>query len=364
MKKIFFITPTDIIGASSRYRVYQYLPYIKDEFDYEIYPFMSNDDYERFKNGKKALLIFRVPLLYLKRIKFLFICHKNDVLFIHRDICPFGPMIMEKLLKLKGCKLIIDLDDAVYCSETAEISNKGNKFLYKLKYGKRFDIAIRNANTVICGNKYIKEHSLPLNNNCVIVPTVIDTKMIKCTKKWNDLEEEITIGWIGNPGNTDYVLNILDDINRYFKNSEIKCNLVLIGASDDFDSAKYENLNIIIKKWSLETEYKDLSMSDFGIMPLRDSNWSKGKCGAKILQYFAAGIPALASGVGVNSDIVEDDINGFVVKDNKWYDGIDHMVKNRSKWKQWGKNGRAKVEKEYSIISNIDIIKKELRDDK
>ena len=357
MKKIIFITPTDNIGASARYRVYQYLEYLPNEILYTVYPFMSNNDYFNFKKNKKLRIFIKMPLLLLKRCKLILKCKKNDIIFLHRDIIPFGPIFFERILKLKGCKIILDLDDAVYSKNIDEISS-GNKLLYKLKYGKRFDSLIKIVDSVLCGNKYIYEHCIQYNKKCTILPTVIDTEKVKVRNVNMKKNGEITIAWIGNPGNSNYVLAILDQINEYFKNSTIKCNLKLIGAKNI--NKKYSHINIIQKQWNLCTEYEELYECDFGIMPLLDTEWSKGKCGAKILQYFASGMPALASNVGVNNEIIDDGINGFVVKDNNWYEGIDKMVKKYTDLDKMGKNGRKKVEDKYSINANLHVFLNEI----
>jgi len=350
---VIFTTPTDTVGASSRYRVYQYLEYLPEKIHYKVFPFMSNSDYRSFKNDRKIKLILKFPFLYITRFKLLFLCKKGDVVFVHRDIEPFGPMILEKLLKLKGCKLILDIDDAVYEKNIDEISNKRNKFLYKLKYGKRFDSAIKNADLVICGNQFLHDYSLNYNKNSIIIPTVIDTAKIKAKKVYKSDFKEITIGWIGNPGNTKYVTNILEQIDQYFiDNINVKGHLILIGAKR-FDTSKYK-IKITFKDWSILTEYELLRSCDFGLMPLLDSEWSKGKCGAKILQYFAAGIPALCSGVGVNSELVTNGVTGYIVKENNWYDGIDYFMKHTNEIELMGKNGRKLVEENYSIKSQID----------
>lgn len=309
MKKIKFLTPTAEKGASSRYRVYQYVEYLTDIFECEIYPFMSDTTYTNFKNGSMIFVILTLPFLILKRIFVIFFkIHKNDIVFLHRDILPFGPMILEKILKLKGAKLIFDLDDAIYSTEIDEISNKKNRFMYNLKYGKRFDTTIKISDLVICGNEFLLDHCEKINKNCILIPTTVDTNKIKPKNCFNKDINNITVGWIGNPGNTKYVTNILNELDRFAQKKHIRIKLNMIGARD-FDSSMYKNLDIRFLEWSLETEYRNLRECDVGIMPLNDSEWSKGKCGLKLLQYMAVGMIVVANDVGCNKDIVVDGKN-------------------------------------------------------
>ncbi len=342
-KKIYFLTPTDEIGASSRYRVYQFIPCFKN-IECEIYPFMNKETYQSFKSGKMKSVLFKMPLLLGRRWKQIFQIPKKSVVFVHRDIIPFGPMILEKILRLKKCQIILDLDDAVYCNEIEEISSKKNRFLYKLKYGKRFDHAIKNASCVICGNQYIEKHCQSLNTNTMIIPTLIDTDLIKFQSK-NFHHKELVIGWIGNPGNTNYIYNILKQVDIPRK-TPIK--FVLIGARK-FDTSIFQHINIEFYNWSLESEYEILRKCDIGVMPLNDSEWSRGKCGLKLLQYMAVGIPGLASAVGVNQEIIQEGKNGWIVKDNDWNQAIDIIIQNQKHLKEMSSFCREYVEKNYSI---------------
>ncbi len=341
--KVYFITPTDEMGASSRYRVYQYLNYLEN-IEYEVYPFLTEKIYNEFKKGNIFKLLIKVPFLILKRIKLVFKIKKGSLLFVHRDIIPFGPMIFEKIFKFKKCKIILDLDDAVYCKETKEISSKKNRFLYKFKYGKRFDKTIKNANLVICGNKFIENHAKRINSSTVIIPTVIDTEKIK-VKKYFNTKNKLTISWIGNPGNTKYIYDVLTQID---KKRKTELCFILIGAQK-FDTSIFKNIKISFYDWNIKTEYELLRKSDIGIMPLKDSEWSKGKCGLKLLQYMAVGIPGIGSNVGVNSDIIIEGKNGWLVKNNNWNQIIDEVIKNQHKLKNMAVFCRKFVENNYSI---------------
>src|SRR5690606_22099916 len=87
--------------------------------------------------------------------------------------------------------------------------------------------------------------------------------------------------------------------------------------------------NLVFKKWSPETEIEDLLAADIGIMPLPDDEWTKGKCGFKALQYMALEIPAVVSPVGVNKDIVEDGVHGFLcASETDWFAALERLILN------------------------------------
>jgi glycosyltransferase involved in cell wall biosynthesis len=51
---------------------------------------------------------------------------------------------------------------------------------------------------------------------------------------------------------------------------------------------------------------------DVGLMPLTDDEYTRGKCGFKLLQYMACGVVPVASDVGFNREIVEHGETGFL----------------------------------------------------
>jgi glycosyltransferase involved in cell wall biosynthesis len=90
-----------------------------------------------------------------------------------------------------------------------------------------------------------------------------------------------------------------------------------------------------------------------GVMPLLDDKWANGKCGFKALQYMALGIPALVSPVGVNTQIVDDGINGFICNTAEdWEKAIRLLLSNRVELERISANTRKKIEQSYSVKSN------------
>ena len=113
------------------------------------------------------------------------------------------------------------------------------------------------------------------------------------------------------------------------------------------------------RKWNRETEIADLLEMDIGIMPLYDTDWERGKCGFKALQYMALEIPAVVSSVGVNTEIVEDGVNGFVceaIKDTgtgkdylKWEKDLLTLLLDKELRMEFGKAGRKRIVNNYSV---------------
>jgi glycosyltransferase involved in cell wall biosynthesis len=116
-------------------------------------------------------------------------------------------------------------------------------------------------------------------------------------------------------------------------------------------------LEVEKKEWSLTEEIKDLHSFDIGLMPLSDDAWTRGKCGFKLLQCMAVGLPVVCSPVGMNREIVTDGVEGFWASSQKeWVDKIGTLVQDGSLRETMGSKGRKKVEKTYSLSINAELM--------
>jgi len=89
---------------------------------------------------------------------------------------------------------------------------------------------------------------------------------------------------------------------------------------------------------------------DIGVMPMPDTPWTRGKCGYKLIQYMACGLPVVAAPVGVNAEIVEHGVNGFLAStDQEWREALSTLLANPELRRRMGAAGRKKVEEHYSL---------------
>jgi glycosyltransferase involved in cell wall biosynthesis len=102
------------------------------------------------------------------------------------------------------------------------------------------------------------------------------------------------------------------------------------------------------RPWRLDTEGEELAGFDIGVMPMPDNEWTRGKCGYKILQYFAAGVPAVASPVGVNQSLIEPDRGVLAESEEEWLRALELLVNDPEARAQMGAAGRTFVERHYS----------------
>jgi glycosyltransferase involved in cell wall biosynthesis len=89
---------------------------------------------------------------------------------------------------------------------------------------------------------------------------------------------------------------------------------------------------------------------DIGVYPLPDDEWSRGKCGFKAIEFMACGVPVVASAIGVNREIIEDGVNGFLAAtDDDWVEKLRRLLDDPELRRRMGAAGRTTIEERYSL---------------
>jgi glycosyltransferase involved in cell wall biosynthesis len=123
-----------------------------------------------------------------------------------------------------------------------------------------------------------------------------------------------------------------------------RIQLVAIGAGE----LDLPGVDVELQPWSEDTETQLLRGCDLGVMPLTDSPWERGKCGYKLIQYMACGLPVVASPVGANQRIVDDGCDGYLAADDaEWYSALARLCLDAPLRFSLGAAGRRKVERLY-----------------
>jgi glycosyltransferase involved in cell wall biosynthesis len=161
---------------------------------------------------------------------------------------------------------------------------------------------------------------------------------------------QVVIGWTGSHSTMRYLDRLVPVLQRVVKDFDVK--LVII--SNKAPQFGITSLKFI--PWSEENEIHDLLQMHIGIMPLENDTWSEGKCGFKLIQYMALGIPAVASPVGVNKNIIDEGKNGFLCTDDiSWYEALSKLIQDAGLRKHMGIAGRQKIESSYSLDANAGV---------
>jgi glycosyltransferase involved in cell wall biosynthesis len=193
----------------------------------------------------------------------------------------------------------------------------------------------------------LADYAKQFNNNVKIIPTTIDTEFHKRKSPYIN-NKKICIGWSGSITTVKH----FEEATLFLKKIKIKYNdAVYFKVMGD---AAYENKELDIKgiPWSNDTEVEVISTFDIGIMPLPKDEWVKGKCGLKGLSYMALEVPTIMSNIGVNKEIIEDGVNGFLADtEEEWINKISLLIDSFELRKTLGKNARKTVLEKYSTAS-------------
>ena len=350
MTKILFLFPyPHATAASQRFRFEQYLDILKENgIGYDLQSFLDERTWEILYKPKHYFpKIWGIIKGFGRRLLVLFRLRKYDFVFIHRETTPIGPPIFEWLIaKVFKKKVIFDFDDAIWLSNTS----KNNKIAAGIKFHGKTASVCRWAYKVSAGNDYLADYAAQFNKNVVVNPTTIDTQNWHNRIKNQREGEKIVIGWTG----THSTIKYLDEIIPIFEELEKDFSFEFLVISDREPDFKLNSL--VYQKWNKETEIEDLLKMNIGIMPLTEDKWANGKCGFKALQYMALGIPALVSPVGVNTKIIDNQVNGYICETlEDWKKHLSFLVENLQLREQLGKEARKKIESSYSVVSNTPV---------
>lgn len=274
----------------------------------------------------------------LERTRQLRAAREADVVLLQRRLLPLWQLW---LLRRSSPKLIYDFDDAIFLRD--DLSGKGPTSWKRKTY---FRATVAAADAVIAGNGYLREHASYIagDDRVHLIPTCIhvqDYPVAKHVRQGPDAR----LVWIGQRSTIPYAASagrLLSSVCRRMP------GLSLTVIADVFP--RVDEVPILPVRWTAESEAAELAETDIGISWLPDMDWSRGKCGLKVLQYMAAGLPVVANPVGMNAEMVVDGETGFLVQTaEEWTLRVEQLANDPGQRRRMGDNGRRLVERRFSI---------------
>lgn len=333
--KILFLTLGDEVVPSSRTRVYQFLPHLMKE----------GIGFKVLSCGSAINTIYAL-------LRFLIFAPFYDIVFVQKVLLP---VYYQKVLRFLNRNIVFDFDDAIYTYDYVFSDMEKNRV--EEVYRPRLEGMLRISRLVTIENEETAAYAASCCKNVFKITGPIDTDRYSPRKPKISSNGKVTLGWIGSSTTTPYVEEMLPCFKTLlmkFSNVEIK----LIGAKS-FDT---NNMPVRFVNWSLSTEVVELEDFDIGIMPLPDNEWTRGKGGYKLLQYMAMGIPAVASPVGINNELIREGMNGFLAtSEEEWLDKLALLIKDKDLREYMGKRGREIAEEELSFYHYTPLLIGELR---
>ncbi len=341
--KVLVLTKYGRLGASSRMRSLQYLPWFEQAgLQVTVQPLLSDEFLShRYQQGTYG--VWSLLNAYAARLRALMARRHFDVVWIEKEALPWWPLWLE-LVWLRGVPYVLDYDDAIFHN----YDQHANSWVRRL-FGRRLDGLMAQAALVVGGNHYLAQRARDAGALWVeVVPTVID--LVRYPLQPQALVELPVDGdlprvvWIGSPSTVRYLQLIREPLQALATRQPFVLRVIGGGAVD------LPGVQVEVVAWTEATEVENISTCQVGVMPLLDSVWERGKCGYKLIQYMACGLPVVASGVGVNPEIVHHGENGFVANTaDEWVTSLGKLLQSSSLRQQMGAAGRHRVENEYCI---------------
>jgi glycosyltransferase involved in cell wall biosynthesis len=328
------------LAASSRQRYLQYTGHLRSNgVNLEVLPLLDNNYLQATFSGR-AVSKLNLAMSYIRRFQGILREREVDGIWLQYEFFPYAPGFLETLALSHGIPLVLDYDDAIF----HQYDQHKNPIVRAMLAGKLKPL-LRRAELAICGNAYLQEYAAQYCRCSEIVPTVVDTDVYGPVME-HKTDPRVIIGWIGSPSTWSFVRPLVPLLSELSERLDLKVRVVGAGPQKE-TPPRFEFL-----PWTEAKEIRLIQGMDIGIMPLPDEPWARGKCGYKLIQYMACGLPVIAAPVGVNRDIVDHGSNGFLASGpEEWAKAVTVLAENAELRLTMGAAGRKKVERAYSLAA-------------
>ena len=337
--KILMLSRYGRLGASSRMRSYQYQPWLEAAgIQVTQAPLFSDTYVQGLQRNTRSLR--EVMTAYAGRVQTLLASRKFDLLWIEEETLPWLPAWFERMLLPGSVPYVLDYDDAVFHNY-----DQHSHPVVRAILAAKHPTLLQGAALVVAGNAYLADFARQAGAPHVeVVPTVIDLAhypVEMCKRAENDALP--CVGWIGQRATAPFLAPYASLFNRLSMAG--RARFAAIGID-----TQALGLPMASIPWAEQSEVASIASFDIGIMPLLDGAFERGKCGYKLIQYMACGLPVVASPVGVNREIVEHGVNGFLAETpEEWEQALRALLADPDLRQRMGQAGRQKVERQYCL---------------
>jgi glycosyltransferase involved in cell wall biosynthesis len=340
--KVLFLTRYPVQGASSRYRVFQYLPFLERlGVQANVQSLMDADMYalstQRGRTGRKVLATLGAVI---RRLWALRKWRQYDLIYLQRELLPFGPPIVERWLKRRGAVLMFDYDDALFIHKSSRYTPLASLIRSPDKVRQLFTI----VDCTVAGNNWLRDAARDAGGVAETLEVAEDTARIPMHAPHTN-DQPVTIGWLGSPSTVKYlhlIAPILQDIAKRHPETQFR----IMGGGD----FRMEGVPWRLADWSMEAELEALADFDIGLMPLPPEDWAKGKSGGKARTYMAAGVVPVCAAIGYNNELLRDGETGFLcATPEDWTRAIEAALTDADLRQRIATAARAEVETRFDL---------------
>ncbi len=338
------LSPIPEEGAGCRFRVSQYIPYLRRAgFEVTVSPFYSREYFAIvYKPGNYIRKALGLIGLTLRRLNELFAMTQYDLVLLYREAIPIGPPFIERWIRRLGIPIVYDFDDAIFLPAVSE-ANRAFSFL---KNPQRASRILQLVDEVSVGNEFLAEYARRFNRHVTVIPTAVDTNRFVPRQDVPPADgRKLVVGWIGSPTTFTYLENLAGVLAEVAARHPFTLKVSGAGRPVNFPG-----VDVQVVPWSMADEVTLFNTCDIGVYPLTDDDWSRGKCGFKAIQCMACGVPVVAAAVGVNREIITHGIDSMLASTRQeWIDHLSLLLTDHELRRQMASAGRRTIQARYSL---------------
>jgi glycosyltransferase involved in cell wall biosynthesis len=291
-----------------------------------------------FQRAGHSLAIEVLPRRWWSRLWLQRSLRGANVILQRRLFPPWEVALLRRTVKY----LLFDFDDAVFLRDSYSL--RGHHHAGRLR---RFRATVRACDVVIAGNAFLAEHAArwTIPDSVHVIPTCVEPALYQPRQTTLENSRSPQLVWIGSSSTLkglQAITPLLEEIGRQVPGLQLKI------ICDRF--IRLQNMPVVECPWNQASEAQNIASSDIGISWIPDDPWSRGKCGLKVLQYMASGLPVVANPVGVHPELIRPGENGYLAASaEQWVDAIRRLASDVSLRQKMGQLGRLRLENEYSV---------------
>lgn len=284
----------------------------------------------------------------LNRYRDLLEAMSADVIYLQRDLQQPAWSRLDAIVPLFHDRVVFDFDDAIYAQSE--------------EHARKLDRILASATKVIASTPALEGYARRLHDRTVVIPTPIDTERYTPAPE-RAANDPPVIGWIGTAGNLAYLREVLPSLEKVASTHRFRLRVMANEAAES-EKPHLSGAPCEFVPWSEEGELPFLRSLDVGIMPLPDTEWTRGKAGFKLIQYMACGVPTVASPVGFNVDVVGTDggCGVLAATHEEWASALSSLVSDGERRRAMGERGRARVAEKFDMRLHAATLARVLRE--
>jgi glycosyltransferase involved in cell wall biosynthesis len=355
--KVLALASYPIEAACTRFRISQFVGPLKEYgIDVTLRPLLNSRTFaELYRPAALPRSAMALVGAMVRRMDDILKARKFDALFVQREAMLIGPPLVEWLaMRVGGCPMVLDLDDATYLSYRSPTYGRLGS---ALKWFGKTDDLIRWAQIVTCGNSLIASYVTAQGKPAMVIPTVVDLDLF--TPKAKPALGEIPIlGWIGTHSTYPFLESIYPALQELARTHPFRLKVIGAGKQTiSIPGVEVESLN-----WSMDREVEDFRSFDIGLYPMLEDDWSVAKSGFKAIQYMAVGIPYVTTPVGTLLEIGEPGTTHlFADNQDEWSTALSTLLTDADLRRRMGIAGRKHALQNYGIQEQTKKLAEALR---